>query len=113
MFGEVGFQPPRQFAPRQQDSPSAGFTFQADIGAQAHNGPFIPAAWMRLAQAKHIVQTKISQHSTIHDSSFIIPRNYTAAPRHADCDKLTITHISIPEGCHAETRNVCRRDRRH
>jgi len=39
-----------EFPPGQQHFVRAGFAFQPNIRAQAHNPPCEPAAWMRLAQ---------------------------------------------------------------
>ncbi len=43
----------------------AGAAFQADIRAQAEDGPFVAAARMRLAQPNNIVQLQVGEHGEI------------------------------------------------
>ncbi len=41
---------------------AAAFAFQADVGAEPHDGPFIGTARMRFAQAQQIIELKIGEH---------------------------------------------------
>ena len=49
VWGQVDFEPPRQFAAGEHDAPPATLALEADIRAEADNGPFIRAAGMRFA----------------------------------------------------------------
>jgi hypothetical protein len=60
--GEIGFEPPGKFAAGKQDAPPAALAFQADVGAEAGDGPFVGAAGMRFAQAQAVVQAEIGKH---------------------------------------------------
>ena len=62
VFGENGFEPFRQFAPREHDAPSATCAFQPNIRAQARDNPFIGAAGMLFAQAQVIVEVQVGEH---------------------------------------------------
>ena len=59
MLGEVRFEPFGQFAPCQQDAPSAASAFEADIRAQACDSPFVGAARMLFSEAQVIVETQV------------------------------------------------------
>lgn len=61
-LGEVGFEPPGKFAAGEQDAPPAAQAFQADVGAEAGDGPFVGAAWMRFAQAQAVVEAQVGKH---------------------------------------------------
>jgi hypothetical protein len=65
VLGEIGFESFCKFAPRQHDAPSAAFTFQANIGAQARDDPFIRAAGMLFSKTELIVQLKVGEHDGI------------------------------------------------
>jgi len=41
---------------------TAAFTFEADVGAEAHNSPLERAAGMGFAQAQQIVEPEIRKH---------------------------------------------------
>ncbi len=56
------FNPPRQFAPRQHHAVTAAFAFQADVRAEAGDGPFVGAAGMRFAQAQEVVELQFGKH---------------------------------------------------
>jgi len=41
VWGEIGFESPRQFAAGEQYAPPTAFTFEANIRAEADDGPFV------------------------------------------------------------------------
>ena len=62
VFGEVGFNPLCQFAPREHDAPPAAFTFQTNIRAETRHGPFIGAARMLFAEPQVVVEAEVGEH---------------------------------------------------
>jgi hypothetical protein len=59
---QICLEPLCQFAAGKQDSPPAAEAFEADIRAETGNGPFVGPAWMLLAKAQMIIETKIRKH---------------------------------------------------
>ena len=59
VFGKIGFEPFRKFAPREHDAPPAAFTFEADICAKSCDDPLIRAAGMLFSEAQVIVETQV------------------------------------------------------
>jgi len=49
VWGEIGFEPPRQFTAGEHYAPATALAFEADIRAETDNGPFIRAAGMWFA----------------------------------------------------------------
>jgi len=62
MFCQIGFESLCQFAPREHDSPSAPFTFQADVRAEACYRPFVGATGMLFAEAQVVVEVEVGEH---------------------------------------------------
>jgi hypothetical protein len=54
---------PFQITAWQEDAPTADPTFDADVGAEAHDRPFKRTARMRLAQAHDIVEKQLEGFS--------------------------------------------------
>ena len=44
---------------------TTAFAFEADIGAESDNRPFVGTAGMRLAQTQEIVELEIGEHEII------------------------------------------------
>jgi hypothetical protein len=74
IFGDDLFQPPRQRTAWQQNAPPAPQAFQTDIGAQAHDFPFITAAWVGFAKLRNIIQVQLWQHG----EDYTLSVRYTA-----------------------------------
>jgi hypothetical protein len=70
-FGQYSFETMGQLAARQQYSPPAGQTFQADIGPQAHDLPVKSAAWVRLAQPNPVIHLDVRQHAQDYNTSVL------------------------------------------
>ena len=62
MFGEVGFEPLRQFAPGEHDAPPAALAFQSDIRAETRDSPFVGTARMLFAESQVVVEAQVGEH---------------------------------------------------
>ena len=62
VWGEVGLEAFRQFAPGKQDAPSASEAFQPNVCAEAGDGPFIGAARVLFAEAQTVMEAQIEKH---------------------------------------------------
>jgi len=67
--GEVGLEPPHQLAAGEHHAPTAALALQADIRAEADDGPLVGAAGMGLSQAQVIVELQVGKHERIIPSS--------------------------------------------
>ena len=59
MLGQIGFEPFRQFTPRQQDAPPAAFAFETDIRAQARNDPLVRATGVLFSETEMVVEVQV------------------------------------------------------
>jgi hypothetical protein len=62
VWGQVGFEPFRQFTAGEHDAPSTAPALQPDVRAEAGDGPFVGAAWMLFAQAQVVVEAEVGEH---------------------------------------------------
>lgn len=62
MGSQVGFQAPQQLAAGEHHAPPAALAFQANVGAEAEDGPLIGAAGMGFAQAQMVVDLQVRKH---------------------------------------------------
>lgn len=62
VWGEVGLQAFRQFAPGEQDAPPASQAFQPDVRAEAGNGPFVGAARVLFAESQSVAEAQVGEH---------------------------------------------------
>jgi hypothetical protein len=51
-----------KIVPREENSMVTGRADNADIRPEPHDFPFVPAAWMRFAQANDIVHVELERH---------------------------------------------------
>lgn len=59
---QIGLHALGELAAGQHDAMPAALTFQANIGAEPHDGPLVRATWMRFAQAQQVVELEIGEH---------------------------------------------------
>lgn len=59
MLRQVGFESLGKFTPREHDSPSAAFAFEADIRTKTRDAPLVGAARMLLSQAEMVIETQV------------------------------------------------------
>ena len=66
-FGASG-----QFTARQHDTPTAAFTFQADIRSQACDPPLVRTTGVRFSHPYYIVELQVWQHEKIIHAGTVI-----------------------------------------
>jgi hypothetical protein len=62
VFGEIGFETFGKFTAGEHNAPAAASALQANIRAQACDGPFIGTARMLFTQAQVIVEVQGGEH---------------------------------------------------
>lgn len=62
MLSQVGLESLGEFTPREHDASAAAFTLQANISAEARNGPLVRTAWMLFAEAEMVIEAQVWEH---------------------------------------------------